>query len=775
MVCGNETPADQQARTPLRKRLPEAAGVLWVLAAAAVVMAPALLHGVALGPESILAQSGLSKASGVPVTRPLAADQIGQLIPWATLAWQQVHQGHLPLWNPYSAFGAPLVFNWQSAAFSLPSLIGYLLPLRLAYTAQVLLTLAIAGTGAYTLGRILKLTVVASAFVGTAFELSGPFFSWLGWPHAAVAAWGGWIFAAAILVIRGNKRPWSVIALALVVACAIYAGQPEILVLTMLCLGVFVAVLLLFRLRAGASVRRAILDLAAGLVAGFALGAPLLLPGLQLASGSIRNIQGNYSFSLKVVVQLLVPGFGIPLDNSSEYLGVIALVLIGVGIATGYRKPEICACLDALSFAAVLALVSPVGGLLNGIPSIGHLLWYRAQLPMALFASVIAGVGLDVLIRSKKHKYAYWVGAGLIAALVALFGVWVFGRRHILPYLYDGALNFIWPTVEAVVGVALIALLVWVTRGGRTPEHRWFEPYRLVGFLLLAGESAFLIAIGIPFWSANSSPAPLTPTHPEVVFKRAVGAALVGYGPGPTLPWLGTLGGCFTAGNLGVPGNVNVAFAVRQFEDYDPLLPAKYFSAWAEVSPSRAGLEYLYCPAITTVAQARLYGIGFVLESHGVPGPIGSAFVEAIDGEDLYRIPYTASATLTPVVGHTLPSKGSYGSPLSVSHPSPSQWKMTTDAHREEVLRVRLTDVPGWHASIDGRPLSLAPFAGIMLQARIPPGRHVIVLRYWPNSFTEGLIIAACAIVFLIGFGWITLRRDPPIRPSDKSPRCCTG
>jgi hypothetical protein len=346
----------------------------------------------------------------------------------------------------------------------------------------------------------------------------------------------------------------------------------------------------------------------------------------------------------------------------------------------------------------------------------------------------------------------------LIVALIALLVVRVFGKGTTLHYLYNGAVNLSWPTVEAFVGVVLIAILLLVTRRG-TPDRHWFEPYRLVGFLLLVGETAFLVAIGIPFWSTNSSPATLTPTHAEVVFQRAVGAALVGFGSSPVIPYLGILGGCFIPGSLGIPGDVNTAFGVRQFEVYDPLMPAKYFSAWSEVSRSPGGVEYLYCPPITTVAEARLYGIGFVLESHGVHGPPGSAYIETIDGEDLYRIPEAASATLTPLVGNALPPMGDDGSPLSVSHPSPSQWQMTTNAHTAGVLRLRLTNVPGWHASIDGHPLSLLPFAGVMLQARIPPGRHEIVLRYWPSSFTLGLIIATCGVVFLLGFLLVALRR----------------
>ena len=86
-----------------------------MLAAAGAVMAPALAHGSSLGPFDIVARVGLSRQPGVSVHNPQTADLITEMIPWTSLAWTQVHHGHLPLWNPYSALGMPLAFNWQSA------------------------------------------------------------------------------------------------------------------------------------------------------------------------------------------------------------------------------------------------------------------------------------------------------------------------------------------------------------------------------------------------------------------------------------------------------------------------------------------------------------------------------------------------------------------------------------------------------------------------------------------------------------------------------------
>ena len=41
--------------------------------------------------------------------KPAGPNPILQFIPWRYLAWQMLSNGHLPLWNPLSGMGAPLL------------------------------------------------------------------------------------------------------------------------------------------------------------------------------------------------------------------------------------------------------------------------------------------------------------------------------------------------------------------------------------------------------------------------------------------------------------------------------------------------------------------------------------------------------------------------------------------------------------------------------------------------------------------------------------------
>ncbi len=84
----------------------------------------------------------------------------------------------------------PLGFNWESAPLSLPALIGYLFPVRLAYTAQVVVTMVVAGSGVYVLGKVLRLGVLGCMTAAIAFELSGAFTANLGWPLDSVWSLG---------------------------------------------------------------------------------------------------------------------------------------------------------------------------------------------------------------------------------------------------------------------------------------------------------------------------------------------------------------------------------------------------------------------------------------------------------------------------------------------------------------------------------------------------------------------------------------------------------
>lgn len=740
-----------RVRGVARRQAHDLVGLAWTVAAAVVTLAPALRPGVTLGSFDLLSRIGLTYQPGVAVHSLFPADQVLYFVPLTNLAWHQVHSGHLPLWNPYNLNGIPLAFSWQSAPFSVPALISYLFPVRYAYTVIVLAKLVIAGTGAYVLCRVIKIGALGSALGATTFELSGPMLHYSGWAMTGVTAWSGWIFAAAVLVARDPRRIRHTILLALAVAAAIYGGHPESMVVLAVSLAVFIVAFVAARsMVARGAVLRPLVGVGMAGACGVGLACPLLLPGLQVAAASGRaSSPGASPYALSQATHLLVALQGSVFETPPPYIGVVAVVLAVVGVALYRRGPEILALVAVAFVALLLTFRTPLYTLLQAPSLFKSITWNRDVMLLALAVSVLAAAGTDPLVRSvKRRSWRLWAGAGFGGAglIVLAVAASTLISGHVTA---SDAWSFFWPAVAVVVGLAAVIVL-WVTErpdSGTTATGSGNITRYVAGSLLVI-QSAFLVASGVSFWSLNSTY--FAPTSAVEGLKHAIGGASVAIGPCRPTPFTPPY-----STETGIRPNANVGFDVHEFAAYEPTLPRTYDRSWTAISGMpvlpvfyRVGL---FCPFVTTVAEARIYGVSYVLEPPGRPGPVGAVLDADLDGERLFRIPGAASATLStpPPPGMTLPLSAS-GTPVSVTHPGPASWRLVTDASGPRVLRLRLTAEPGWQATIDGHPLKLQRWAyGAMLEANIPAGHHVVELHYWPDLFTMGIVIAAGVAVAL--------------------------
>ena len=734
-------------------------GVGWVVAAAVAVMLPALTRGASLGPYGLLARDGLLIQHGGGARNPFAADQITQMIPWTSLAWEQVHHGHLPLWNPYNALGTPLAFNWQSATFSLPALLGYLVPLRLAYTTQVLATLAIGGTGCYFLGRVLHLNLLACAFAGTVFELCGTFMGWLGWPVASVMSWAGWLFAAAILVLRGGRR---VVRSPSSAWCWPLPSTPvnpmrwSSWVAFLPCSSPSCSFLGPGRVKTGrgASAPSGICCRHHGRTGPQRPASPPWHPTPVAVESRYRgwSVRDSAGSPVATTPHRSGPGPGRGPDRVARgYIGVVAVALALIRMIICRRRPEVSAIGVVAVIAGIFSFTPLANSLLDNLPVVGAVRWARSITFLEFAVAVLAGVGMDVVIRRSTKRAVLRLAAVLFSlAALTVATIWVTHPRG------DRIRheNLAWAAAGAGLGLIVVGCLEFVRwrrlrsgssgaepgDDGRLPRtvRRWGLGAAVV---LFAFQTSFLMTMGGSLWGSTSRP--FHSTTVERQLKRAVGSSLVGFGASA----------CQKLPTLGIPADANIVYGVRELAVYDPMLPRRYYQAWVAVTGQKAGYPRTsrYCPAVTSVTMARTYGVSYILEFHGAPGPKGTVDVGRIGGEDLYRVPATtADAILVPAPkSRALPPDDARGTPVAPASSNPARWTLVVAPPRPAVLRLHLTDVPGWHASIDGKPLVLESFSSVMLQARIPAGRHVIVLSYWPDTFTAGIVLAALSAVGL--------------------------
>jgi len=752
-----------RARSFLHRWVGDAGGIVVVVLVGVASVLPALLQGSTLGPFDQLSTVGLSVQHGVVIHNILSSDQIRQMIPWTALDWRDVHSGHLPLWNPYSVLGMPLAFNWQSAPFSPPLLIGYLFPLRLAYGVGVLVKLFIAGTGAYVFARVLRIGVLGSVLAGIVFELSGAFSVWAGYTLTGVAAWTGWVLAATALVLSGRHRWRFVVFLGVAVAMSVYGGDPEETALLLLGAGVFAVVLLALRARGrrdDGPIARPLVDLAGALVLGLALSAPLLLPGLQVAGHSVRTGPAGGPMPLSTLVNVAFARFfGTPVVGTTyfgpanyyataAYVGVIALGLAAVGVYLRWRRPQVPALLAMAGVFAVFIYIPFAVSEANRVPGIQAILWWRALPVLALTPAVLAGLGLDALLAERAARRVLVpmaVAFGVLGLAVAAVGGYFLATAAHMPSLARSArgTSFVWPLVGVGAGLASVVVLA----SCRNPRQR-ARLARPVAIVLVVVECAFLLTSAQPLWSSSSGYFSTTPA--ERALEQRVGTAVVGFGSCPQ--------GVAGVSTLGMLVNTNDAYGVVEFSDYDGMTPRGYYTSWAAATKTPLVLTPgNFCPAVTSVALARRYGVSYILEPAGAPGPAGTRRVATVGGEGLFFVPGAARATLAPLPGTHPPSSG-LGS-ATVHMTGPGTWTVDVDARTTARLDLRLTDEPGWRASLDGKTDALGSWDGVMLQVTVPAGHHVIVLSYLPRSFVLGVVLCLVALGVVTVGSVVALRR----------------
>jgi hypothetical protein len=745
---------------------------LWVAAAGFLRLLPALLRGKVLGNQDMLGTFGLGYVAGTKPYNPIASDQIRQWLPWDFLSWSEVHHGELPLWNPYSGLGLPLLHNFQSAALSLPVLLSYLGPQKYGYTVEIVAMMLIAGIGVLWMCRRLGLGLLPSTLAATAFMLSGSFNGWLGWPMAGTMCWLGWATGCAILLVRSQGRMSYVAALAAVLAFMVYAGHPESLVIALVSVAVITAVALVELVVITGRFRscvRPVMALAASGLAALGLSAPLLLPGMQVLREATRGTALGYNLPARASANILLAWYdgsqlrgghyfgAVNFYETNAYVGVIVLVLVVLALALR-RRDSFVIGLAAVAVVCALLTYSPfVVHLLLHLPLLKTIQWNRAVIPLDFSLAILGGVGLQVFLddnRERATRAVWWGAIGVLSLVIGL--LWI---HHVVGGLPASdariqARSFIWPVIQlgvlAVVGVALPV-------GRHLGDSRIYllrQP-RVLAAALLAVETAFLITATPTLWYSSNSYFPVTPAVQEL--QARVGQARLGYADCPTVVGFPS---------LGVMPEANVAYGLREIAVFDPVMPTSYFRAYyAEIGqpvPARIG-KGSFCPSMSTASVARHFGVAFVLTIAGSKPPPGAIFESKINDENLYRIPGSGVITVEPA-GMTPDSPRA--TVLTSTSQDPNSMKVAVDVARPSTVYFHVTNDPGWVATIDGHALALHNWGGAMLEASIPRGRHVIVMHYRPWTFTVGLILACLtAIALLAGIAGPSLIRSVRNRP----------
>ena len=701
----------------------------------------------------------------------LVGDPVSQFAPWLSLVRDAFERGSLPLWNPYSFLGGPLLANDQSSPFSPFTLIAALFddPTR-GLSVVMPLKLWVAGVGAAVYVRTVGGRSAAALFAGIAYAASGFMVVWLAYPHSSVATMLPWCLAGIEwYLLRRNTKAMA--ALAVPIAVQFLAGHAETSLHVGVGLGLYAAV----RLVSVPDRLRALGGLAAAAAVGTLLSGAQLVPFVsELTHASIVDDraaleQGVKSLDWESVTAWLVPNAaGHPTidgrngrppayPETAAFAGVVTVVLAFAGPLLGRgrgRRPERIA-LVVLAIGCNAITYGPLTAVVGRLPLLDVANNARFIVVSCFAVAVLGALGLDDLLsldrvpRRLVLARAWFAGAIAASVGLAVTFFWLLDDSHqagdLLPKLWrhDGY----WVLVAGMC--ALIAL--FAIAGAASGVRPQAMATLLLGLLVVEA-----VAFAFPY---NPRVPPRESPPPSTAIAALDRASR---------------GGAVAALALDVLPNTSIYQRMIDARGVDTVINPRVRSYWSAADTAYED-DYLYTVFVRPDARW-LAGAGVTAVLTGKDGVIvGTRPVAERRGLVISQVPrarpfaFAARSTmpvddqhearrllrrdpLGPVVveGASSPTSAPRSTQVRFRRPTPERVELDVDTPSPATVVVLQPHAPGWEAVVDGRPTEVRPANVLFQSVEVPAGRHRVTLRYEPRSVPVGFACSALGFALFL-------------------------
>ncbi len=389
---------------------------------------------------------------------PLLWDGVAQFYPWRVFAARELRAGRLALWNPHQFCGYPLVGNGQSALFYPPNWLLALVDVRWGIGLLAALHSSLAAALTWLFARRVGIGPLAAAFAGIAFAWGGFMVGWAELPTLVnVATWLPGVLLGIALIFERSR--WGVPVLGGSLALTLLAGHFQIAIYVWLAAVAYAGLRALWEAVNHRTWHP--LSLATGFALALLIGAPQVLPSLELVGDSPRGIgrptEEGFEFHRaralqpEELVALVRPNifgtpargdhvltrYGIPYAEHCGFVGIstVLLALVGIGLA---RTRHFAVFLIAAAAALNVAMCGPLAqAMYFGIPKIGLAGSFTRALCIYTFAMALAGAaGLDALLRRLRSRTDEPGRGGLRpAAIIGALALLVLGYE-LLPWAH---------------------------------------------------------------------------------------------------------------------------------------------------------------------------------------------------------------------------------------------------------------------------------------------------------------------------------------------------
>lgn len=739
-----------------------------------------------------------------PPTKPIGFDNLRMFYPLRTLVTSAERGGRVPLWNPFSFSGNPILGAYQSAVF-FP--LGFLFLLRSqisAWSLIIMLAPVFSGLGMYLFMYELTGDRKASFFGMVTFAYSGMMIVW--WQEMFMSVYSMLPLPYALYAVTRLAKRITTGGFLLLVAAyvfSIFSGyfQTTFYMTVMVFLWTaYVGRGLKKRLPYFSSVCLAILTAAA-------VASVQLLPALEAYRNSSRGIAdtgkmfADYFAPPGHIATILAPDyFGNPASynyfgktfyhEKVIWFGIPALILLLYGLFSWKRMKPI------LKFFTVTGLVFLSLGF--DLPTSWFVL-YTLRLPfvremtpsrifyLSSFCFAVASSLSFVSYLDKPDRKA--MVKSLAVLLIAYTVLAIHALRH-----YPGIMN------HGVISLRNLAVPFAVTAGAGIFLLMPFIIRRIDRTKFVFLPVLFITLFHILFFAGKylyfNDPTLLFPANPLLteISKRQGIDRFWSFGKGYIMTNFSNQYGLYspegyesfnirrynellsvthTGGKL-TPDLQRADATIRPSEDLPDLikrpntlrllslLGVRYVAALdsdrksgnpASVNLSRIWTDGTYDLYENSAALPRFFlTTGYIIETD--PSTIiGKIYDPQFD------LRQTLVLEEDPGFGNEISGKDRNGKADLVSY-APERVEIRTDASTASLLFLSDSYYPGWNAYVDGQPEKVYRADYAFRSVPVPPGRHKVVFAYEPGSFRAGLYVSLFSLLSVaLGLSYFKFRQ----------------
>jgi hypothetical protein len=682
------------------------------------------------------------------------------LVPNYFFVAEQWHKLVMPLWNPFSACGMPLVGDIQATIFSPLRLLLSLFPSVRTYNLILVSEVFIAGVGVFTLARLLRVSRASAMFAAIAYCFCPYFLYYLELLSGTSQALLPLLCASFVYTARFGRGLSALLLPALFTAGFILSGHPESSLYA-----VVIASCLFFFIRirdSHVTVTKAFFELFVVALFSFCFTAPALLPFIEF-------LKCGDSYKYGVGISAFAPWQGLFLNllqpisaGASPYLGGVALLLLPLCLHVARASRYYVLLLVSITVAIVffLARLFPIDLLLS-IKPFTYLVTVYLIPCLLLFLCLLAGVGLDSLfcIFLSKRAFASKLCKQMMLPLLVsvILPLWLYLFLVDLRICdFDQTIPATAINMRGVVTNGLVAGAFFTICSAFAQLVGRISAVRAVS--IIGSAAICLNFFSLALASRNSMPVQPLFTYPETrvteLLERSNSRVL-------------------SVIEHVLKPNVNIVYAISSFRVHNPLLPAR-FAAFSQLCGASLDefRNQTYSGKLTNLVD--LASIKLILTQFKPLPDRYKLLYTSKQGIAIYENPQALPEAY--LVGQELrvqseiEARQAVSSPAfdcrkavviepmssaaaQIDHSKESSLFLPLKAVRKNGNQVSidysstvpaymvLTDTfyPGWNATIDGQPTEIFRANYLFRAVHVPSGIHRVRFEYWPFSLVAGL------------------------------------